>query len=273
VSAHPELVDINGDYRSRRLTEEVVRRLKALGYIVGDPSPDDLRADLLHTNAVDYNPALDQIVLSVHTFNEVWIIDHSTTTAKAAGHSGGRGGRGGDLLYRWGNPLAYGRGTVDDQQLFAHHDARWIPAGFPGEGNIMVFNNGSGRPGADYSSVMEIRPPAKDDGSYLILPGSPFGPARPAWLYTAEEEGSFSADFISGAHRLSNGNTFICSGPTGRFFEVTPDGDVVWEYLNPFAGNAPNPAGDPPYSVFRATHIPPDHPALVGRKLEPVDRE
>ena len=54
----------------------------------------------------------------------------------------------------------------------------------------------------------------------------------------------------------------------GRFFEVTPAGAVVWEYHNPFSGDAPNPAGDPPRSVFRATHIPPEHPALQGRVVE-----
>jgi hypothetical protein len=271
VSEHPELVDVNGDHRTRRLTDEVMRRLKALGYIVGDPSPDDLRADLLHTNAVAYNPDLDQIALSAHTFNEIWIIDHGTTTAEAAGHSGGRAGRGGDLLYRWGNPQVYGRGSPEDQQLFGHHDARWIPEGLPGEGNLMVFNNGSGRPGGDYSSVMEIAPPKSAGHGYLLSPGSAFGPAGPIWVYQAPDRGSFSADFISGAHRLPNGNTFVCAGPTGRFFEVTPSGETVWEYLNPFAGHAPNPAGDPPYSVFRATHIPPDHPALAGRTLEPID--
>ncbi len=53
----------------------------------------------------------------------------------------------------------------------------------------------------------------------------------------------------------------------GHFFEVNPGDDTVWEYRNPFSGDAPNPAGDPPHSVFRATHIPRDHPALAGRDL------
>ena len=108
-------------------------------------------------------------------------------------------------------------------------------------------------------------------GTYTMSPRSPFGPTHAEWMYTAPQRRSFSADFISGAHRLANGNTFICSGPTGRFFEVTPEGAIVWEYLNPYRGTAPNPAGDPPYSVFRATLIPADHPALVGRQLEAGD--
>ena len=60
---------------------------------------------------------LDQIVLSNHNLSEIWIIDHSTTTLEAASHSGGNSGKGGDLLYRWGNPQAYDQGTGADQLL------------------------------------------------------------------------------------------------------------------------------------------------------------
>jgi hypothetical protein len=65
-------------------------------------------------NSIDYNPDLDQIALSVKGNSEAWIIDHGTTTAQAAGHTGGRRGQGGDLLYRWGNPLTYRAGTAND---------------------------------------------------------------------------------------------------------------------------------------------------------------
>ena len=267
VSEHPELIDIHGDRKPRSLTDEELERLKALGYVSVDTPASDLRADFIHTNSIAYNRRLDQIVVSAHSFNEIWVLDHSTTTQEAAGHTGGRSGKGGDLLYRWGNPWAYRRGKAANQQLFAHHDARWIPEGHPGAGNIMVFNNGAGRPSRDFSSVVEIQTPVDAEGRYIMGSTGRFGPEEPVWEYRFPRR--FFADFISGAHRLVSGNTFICSGPRGRFLEVTKNGEVVWEFDNPYSGEAPNPAGDPPYSVFRATHIPLDHPALTGRRLQP----
>ena len=92
-----------------------------------------------HMNSIAYNATLDQIVLSVRGCNEIWTLDHSTTLAEAAGHSGGRHGRGGDLIYRSGNPAACGRGTARDKQLIQQHDAEWIPDGCPGAGHLTIF--------------------------------------------------------------------------------------------------------------------------------------
>jgi hypothetical protein len=269
VAEHPELIDLN--FRESRPweTPEEIRRLRALGYVGGgepdngpngaNPPPPgpgglDLRADWCHTNTVAYNTQLDQIALSVHNFNEIWIIDHSTTAAEAAGHSGGRQGRGGDLLYRWGNPRAYGAGEPKDQQLFAQHDVRWIPDGRPGAGHLTVFNNGTGRPDGAYSSVVEIVPPVDERGRYTRASGQPFGPAKPCWEYTAADRVEFFSAAISGAERLPNGNTLVCSGEQGRIFEIDRGGKTVWEYVNPFQepprpqanGTPPRPAGPPP---------------------------
>lgn len=187
-----------------------------------------------HANAIDYNPELDQIVISVLKMNEFWIIDHSTTTAEAAGHTGGRCGHGGDLLYRWGNPQTYRRGDENDQYYFNVHGANWIDPYLPGAGNVMTFNNGD-RPNTndDYSSVEEIVPPLQPDGNYTILPGEPFGPAAPAWWYSNPP--TFFSYNRSGAYRLPNGNTLICDTRHDNIFEVTMDGTKVWQYTPPAA--------------------------------------
>ncbi len=242
VAEHPELLDINHS-QGRVLT------------------------DMNHINSIDYDPELDQILLSVHKTNEIWIIDHSTTTVEAAGHSGGNSGMGGDIVYRWGNPQVYHRGSADDQQLFLQHDAHWIAKDLDGGGNILIFNNGHGRKRA-FSSVVEIVPPGNADGSYATLEegaGGVFGPSEPWWIYAAENPEDFYAANLSGAQRLPNGNTLICDGPTGTLFEITEEGEIVWTYVNPFAGQGPR--GEQ-YHVFRAHRYSPDYPGLVGRGLD-----
>lgn len=204
VVDHPELIDINYTMNTS--------------------------ADWNHVNSVDYSETYDQILLSVHNFCEIWIIDHSTTTAEAAGHSGGDSGMGGDLLYRWGNPQTYDdTAGDDDQKLFVQHDAKWLTDDLPGAGNILIFNNGKGRSDGDYSSVDEIEPPVNSDGSYT-LSGSHYGPDSTVWTYVADTPTDFFAMSISGAQRLPNGNTLICKGPDGNFFEVSEEGETLWEY-------------------------------------------
>ncbi len=227
VADHPELVDIN----------------------YGN---DLVLGDWLHTNSIDYNEKFDQILISVHSFNEIWVIDHSTTTAQAASHTGGRSGKGGDLLYRWGNPAAYHTGTADDEKFFGQHDATWIKAGRPGEGNILVFNNRAGNT-IRYSSVDEIVPPVNDTGVYYCEPGLPYRPASQIWRYLDSPLTDFYAGTFSGAERLKDGNTLICDGTGGRFFEITPAGTTIWQYTNPY----PNPSMN---SVFKIVYIPPSDP-------------
>jgi Arylsulfotransferase (ASST) len=245
VADHPELADIN--YGT-------------------NPAPD-----WTHTNAINYNAELDQIVISVRFFHEIWVIDHSTTTAEAAGHTGGNSGKGGDLLYRWGNPQAYQAGDANDQRLFYQHDSQWIAAGLPGEGNILVFNNGYQRPAGHHSSVDELIAPRDENDQYIFPPGSSYGPEELVWTY--QDPGNFYSDFISGAQRLPNGNTLICEGASGRFFEVTSDKEIIWEYINPVANGDPLRQGDPVQDnqVFRTHRYPPDYSGFDGRDLTPGD--
>ncbi len=229
VNQHPELIDINYG-----------------GELV--------KADWLHTNSIDYHEDFDQILLSVRNFNEIWVIDHSTTTQQAAGHTGGNSGKGGDLLYRWGNPASYKRGTSADQKLFSQHDASWIEKDCPGAGNILVFNNGVDRPSGSYSSVDEIVPPVNENGVYSLAQGSAYGPETLYWTYVGTPPSSFYSQGISGAERLKTGDTLICNGVEGRFFEVTPDGTMVWQYQNQY----PTPLMN---HVFKIEYIPPEEPS------------
>jgi hypothetical protein len=89
------------------------------------------------------------------------------------------------------------------------------------------------------------------------------------WTYSAPD---FDASYISGATRLSDGKTLINSGPQGRMFEVTPAGEIVWEYWSRYTGSLGRPQGDAnPYALFRGVRIPANHPALRGRTLKPLD--
>lgn len=232
----------------------------------GDGLPS---ADWLHINSIDYNPALDQIILSVHSFSEIWIIDHSTTSAEASGHAGGRYNHGGDLLYRWGNPAAYDRGTSIDQKLFGQHNARWITGPRTDSGKIMMFNNGLRRPGQAYSTVDVIDQPVLASGAYQLNGSAPYGPTKLFWQYKDPTPTRFYSPFISGAQPLTNGNVLICEGDDGRFFEVDQSGNIVWEYINPIAMSALSQGAVPNgmTNAFRCTQYLAGYQGFVGRTL------
>ena len=283
VPDNPGRIDINADHRDspplsdaeRERLAEVEAQMKALGYAGDDeeeeedgPTDSELERmrnpDWLHTNAVAYDPVHDLIALSSPEMNEIWVIDHSTTTEEASGRTGGRYGKGGDLLWRWGNPRMYGRGKASDRRLFYQHDPTW-QRGSSGPA-LLLYNNGGGRPDGNWSSVIELVLPFHPERGFSIADGRPFGPEEPSWTYTDGEE--FFGAFISGAQRLGSGNTLICCGPSGRLFEVNTAGEILWEYLSPLGGEQ-QPGEDHPkvpgHAIFRAHRYAPDHPAFEGR--------
>lgn len=250
---HPELIDCDGDMRN-------------------------LPAFWNHMNSIDYNEDFDQIALSVRGNSEVWIIDHSTTTAEAKSHTGGKRGKGGDLLYRWGNPACYGFGTKTEQRYFEQHDVEWIAKGLPGAGNLTCFNNGLGR--GNYSTVDEFTPAVDANGNYTMPVGSAAPPTTYTWTYQGTTAAPMYSENISGANRLPNGNTIICSGTIGRFLEVTPAKEIVWEYICPVQltgemTQGQKPDADPARvdetmnSVFRVYKYPVDYAAYKDRNLTP----
>ena len=255
VADHPELLDIN--------------------FVDSPDHFNPYKSDWMHCNGIDYNPILDQIALSCRNVNEIYIIDHSTTTEEAAGHTGGNSGKGGDLLYRWGNPEAYRAGTNDDQQLFGQHDVQWINEGRLGAGDLIVFNNGHGR---DYSSADVISPPLVN-GEYVLQSGSSWGPAGPSWSW--DQGTSMFASSLGGVERLENGNTLVTWGVRGTLFEVNPEGEVVWKYINPVIGDGPlNQGDDIPENpngksnenkVFKTNRYNSSFPGFAGKDLTPGD--
>ncbi len=225
--------------------------------------------DWLHANSLDYNPQLDQIILNVRNFAEFWIIDHSTTIEESQSSEGGNAGKGGDVLYRWGNPESYGAGGNQDQVFFGQHDSHWIKEGLPGAGNILVFNNGIGKPEGNFSTIEEIIPPL--DGLNYILNEDSYGPENSEIVYgESSGDNSFFSQRISGSQRLQNGNTIICVGNSGRFIEVGQDKKVQWKYVNP-SGTFISTQGENPQntsnSVFQIIKYPYDFSGFDGKEL------
>lgn len=190
----------------------------------------DMKGDWLHFNSVAYNSALDHIMVVPHLFNELWVIDHSGSTEDSRGDSG-------DILYRWGNPEAYGAGETSDKQLIGGHNAHWIDKN-DADSSVLVFNNGNEQSG---SSVIELLLPIQRDGreyTYTREATQPFEPNAPFWSFKLTPEQFFSP-ILSTAQRLPNGNTLILNGRSGVIFEITDASQIIWSYTIPGVNNLP----------------------------------
>lgn len=227
--------------------------------------------DWLHFNSIDYNESLDQILISARLTNEIYIVDHSTTTLEASTHLGGNSGKGGDFIYRWGNPMVYHRGVITDQKFFGQHSANWIEQGLVGEGDIMVFNNGKDRPAGNFSTVEIIKTPLDSFGNYASSSTLPFLPLDAYWIYQDSIPTDMYSDKISGAQRIANGHTLICNGNKGEFIEIDSLNNIVWEYKNPVNGLGPRPQGTSIFNngVFRTVFYNYDYSGFLGHPLTP----
>ena len=247
VEDHPELIDVNYDTHN------------------GHP-------DWLHINAIDYHDDNKQVLLSVPYFDEVWIIDQTTTTAEAAGSFGGMGGKGGDLAFRWGNPITYTRDSTSQKRLFFQHDAQFVNDFLIGSNpyfdNIAVFNN---RVGTDFSTANIFKP---QFDMYMWQFGfdeantQTYFPLDFELTLTHPEPQKMYSTGLSSFQLLPNGNYFIAVGRFGYCFEMTPNSEIVWEYKTPLSGGNPATQGDT-LSInnnltFRMKRYPVDFPAFDG---------
>ncbi len=213
-------------------------------------------------NGFDYNPELEQLALSVRKMGEVVIIDQSTTTEQAKGSTGGNSGMGGDILYRFGNPQNYDRGTAADRILYYQHNPNWIQHG-PHKGKLICYNNGLDRPDVvnfeDRYSSVPIFDPIEDGFKYQIEPGQAYAPLIPEVQYNRHTTNThFYSSYTSGARVMPNGNIFITEGVDGVVFEINVDGEKVWEYDCDEGSGA---------YLFRSERYPEDYPALIGKDL------
>ena len=232
---HPELFDINfcpvggkNAQRNRTALQQGSHE-EPSGLALFNRNGKTGEKDWLHVNCVSYDQARDQILLCNHLSSEFIIIDHGTTTEEARGHSGGKRGKGGDILYRFGNPVACRQGVLEDQILFCPHSTLFIKNA-PGEGNVLLFSNGRA-PDRLFSTVEEYELPDQDGN----FPCTTAKTRSPIWSFGEKQGkfGSFYCTHISGATRLPNGNTLVTMGPQGILFEVTSEGEEVWRYINP----------------------------------------
>jgi len=165
----------------------------------------DAGGDWAHANSINCLPGSisrkELILVSQRKTNTIFVLSKDT----------------GEIVWQIG---------PNDNQTLGQHNAQMIPEDLPGANNILVFDNGGivGYPmeARLYSRVVEINPWSK----------------KTVWKYQANNSGlsnlTFFSSIVSGAQRLPNGNTLIVEGENGRFFEVTRDFEIVWEYVSPF---------------------------------------
>ncbi|WP_179339111.1 aryl-sulfate sulfotransferase [Winogradskyella ludwigii] len=221
-------------------------------------------SNLIHANAINYNEDLDQIVFSARNLNEIYIIDHSTTTLEASTHVGGIYGKGGDILWRWGNPEVYDKGTALDRKLRGQHDVKWISEG-PYQGKISVFNN-VGYGNDLMASSVHVIDQNDTDGFYNLNSGR-FLPNNYFWSW----DGSINNTVMHGGKKcglqmMSKGNALINESAKGRITEVDNMGNVIWVYIIPVANNSDFSQFSQPVTneAFRATRYSVDFSGFDG---------
>jgi len=257
-------VDANGDivWEWRiidHLIQDQIDSVSTFGIINENPQLMDLNsisnhdwvgAEMFMINSMSYNSELDQVILSIRKSSEIIIIDHSTTTEEATSHTGGRSGKGGDILFRWGNTNNYS--NQNNRNLFFQHNPHWIANG-DNSGDILVFNNGL--TDAEGSTVEIISPTVLEDGNYL-MEDSLFLPINSKKSIHNSVFGSLSSDYTSGASIMENGNTYITLGGAETLIEIDQNENIVWQYNIPGSSY-----------IYRSEKYPRSYPGFEGKDL------
>jgi hypothetical protein len=198
-------------------------------------------SDPYHINSVAYDAQKDMILFSAHNLHEIYVIDHSTTTAQAASSTGGKYNKGGDILWRWGKAANYGVTATDTTWFNVVHGANVIPAGLPGSGNFLAYANKNPKTGL--AAAYEIQPELADTGFVI----DPVSKKFKATLIANISLPTGTTNW-GNVQRLPNGNTLITHGNTGKVLEATSAGTFVDTITSA--------------SVARATRYPWNFPGL-----------
>lgn len=246
IEINPESKEIVWEWRAwDHIVQDIDDAKNSFGIISKNPQLIDLNyvdredGDIMHANGIAYDQINDLIHISVNFYHEVWVIDHSTSTEVARGHTGGTFGKGGDLIYRFGNPMAY-QNPNGKKLFYSNH----FPNLLQGEdlGKMLIFSNGTG---LDQSTVYELKLPQ----TFTLEPNTDNEP-EVAWSFTNSE---LFAPKVSGAVKLPNGNRLITEGDFG-IWEVTESGEVVWKFSSDGF-------------FWRAYHYDKDAPEILSLKL------
>jgi len=226
-------------------------------------SPGVVGGDWIHVNSASWlgpNKWYDQGDARFHPDNIIYDGRQTDTTGIIDRKTG-------KIVWHLGPDFTATRALRKMGVTIGLHHAHMIPKGLPGEGHILMFDNGGyagyGAPNPsapyglnnakrDHSRVLEIDP--------ITL--------KVVWEYNAQKAGNrdrcrFYSDYVSSAQRLPNGNTLITEGSFGRLFEVTPDYKTVWEYVSPYYSEKEN------YNmVYRAYRVPYDYVPQLARPAE-----
>ncbi len=220
-------------------------------------------ADWLHVNAASYlgpNRWYDQGDQRFHPDNVLVSLREANIIAIIERKSG-------SIVWRMGPDYRLTKPLSELGQIIGQHHPHLIPAGLPGAGNLLVFDNGGasgyGAPGPGapngrlavgrfHSRVLEINPLTFEKVWEYAIPG--------------QERFLFFSHYVSSAQRLLNGNTLVTEGAIGRLFELTPAKEIVWEYVNPFVGEE---NGNKTFRIYRAHRVPYD---WVPQAQKPVER-
>lgn len=217
------------------------------GSISGNPQLIDLNynpqedGDIMHANGIAYDKSNDLIFLSVNFYSEVWVIDHSTSSVLASSNSGGNYNKGGDLIYRFGNPSTYD--NIGERLFYNNHFPNLLEREGSDGQKMLIFVNKMNN--TEQSIVYELQMP----NTYTLEPNTDNEPTI-VWSFTDPE---LFAPKVSGAVVLPNGNRMITEADFG-IWEVTEAGEVVWQF---------NSTG----FFWRAYHYDKDAPGIIALGL------